>query len=447
MRCLITLAIVLLANPIYAMASWATNQTNGYTASKLKQPYTVLDAREYATTVSQTRAGIEQLLQALQPYRQQDANAQIAFIAQQLIDIPYLSSGAVGEGDWQAAALHYQPGAVHIRQDPVYRLDGFNCQTFVQFVMAMLYANNLDDFDQTMLAISYGAAGNPHGEIVHSYNRNHFIDGDWNRVNQRNGWLTDVTARGGLAAYALRNHATLTRQNWFLLRQQDTATSVRVLDKANGPAMAQRSATLYTALPYPNFMTENVAISYTPKEILGLKQANGDYLPNQTILDLIPTPAILEIVRDPKKWILAGKNIKDVMGSETSISHLGLLYRQTFKRGSLIYHHISCDYNPLNQGVCHVTPITCQKTQCHELMFTHATDAYPRQFYWYQQTSGNVVCSATKPATGIAYTHCNRVEAIPLFEYLTRYQYHGYRYITDPSIVGIHIEHLSSPSF
>lgn len=441
MRCFILLAVAIMASTTCGMLSWA------YSPKKISQPYTVLNAQEYAKTVKQTRHRIVQLLQSLQPHRQQNSNAQVAFIAQQLVDIPYLSSGAVGEGDWQAAALHYKPGAVHIRQDPVYRLDGFNCQTFVQFVMALLYAKNIADFDQTMLAISYGAAGNPHGEIVHSYNRNHFIDGDWNPVNERNGLLTDVTARGSLAAYALTSHATLTRQNWFLLRQQDTATSVRVLNKANGPAMVQRSITRYAALPYPHFIVENVTTSYLPKEVLAIEQTNGDFIPNQSVLDSIPTPSVVEIVRDPKKWTLDGRNIKDILGSETSVSHLGVLYQQTFSRGSLIYHQITCNYTNQNRKTCRVTPISCQKNHCHELMFAHATEAYPHQFYWYQRTSGDFVCSPTKPASGIRYTHCNRVEAMPLVDYLTRYQYNNYRYITDPSIVGIHIEQLSSPSF
>src|SRR5258708_2678106 len=100
----------------------------------------------------------------------------------------------MGEGDWQPNSSIYQSGAAHLRQDPVYRLDGLDCQTFVQVAMALLHANSLDQFDNSILNIAYGAAGNSSEGIVHFYNRNNFADGDFNPVNENNGWLSDVTS-------------------------------------------------------------------------------------------------------------------------------------------------------------------------------------------------------------------------------------------------------------
>src|SRR5205823_1210850 len=101
--------------------------------------YTVLDAKQYHRTVHTARLKIQKILHALQFYRVKDADTQVGFIAQQLENIPYIYTGAMGEGDWQPTSATYRPGAVHIKQDPVYRLDGLDCQTFVQMAMALLY--------------------------------------------------------------------------------------------------------------------------------------------------------------------------------------------------------------------------------------------------------------------------------------------------------------------
>ncbi len=447
---------------IFSSAAWADEKDqgdiyfSGYTPNILQtvksnstslksgSDYTTLDAAQYQQNVKDSRAKIQLILNALQANHEKDANSRIAFIAQQLSDIPYIFTGAMGEGDWQLNSSIYQPGAVHVKQDPIYRLDGLNCQTFVQIAMALLHAKNINEFDQNILQISYGAAGNPLNEIVHYYNRNHFVDGDWNPINQRHGWLTDVTTQGGLSAYAATTYATITRQNWFLLQQKNLSANVRVLHDSDGPSMAKRFMTTYSSLNYPHFETEMVPTSYIPKEKIALQQADGSYQPNQALLDLIPTPAVAEIVRDVKKWTIGDKNIKDVIGSELSISHMGLLYRQGFRYGDFIYHITNCNYDQQHQKICNVTPVICQKNQCNELMFVHATDARPNGYYWYKQNDGNFTCSSKPPAThDISFTQCNRVVQQPLFDYLTDYQYGSYWYMNSPSIIGVHVEHLT----
>lgn len=419
---------------------------SGYTPNILQlkpaSDYTILDATKYQRTVNDSRIKIQLILNELQILPEQNTNKRIAFIARQLSDIPYIFSGAMGEGDWQPSSSIYQPGAVHVRQDPVYRLDGLDCQTFVQVAMGLFYSHDSNQFDKNILKISYGAAGNPSGEIVHYYNRNNFIDADWNPLNQHHGWLTDVTAKSDLAAYAKTTSATITRQKWFSF-QQNYPSYARVLTEADGPAMAKRFLTTYTTLNYPNFDSENISIAYLPKEKIAIQQSDGSYQPNQDLLDKIPTPAVVEIVRDAKKWTIGGKNIKEVIGSELSISHMGLLYRKRFHHGDLIYRKISCNYDDKHQKICNVTPIVCQQKHCNELMYVHATDSHPNDYFWYKQPDGNYTCSSQPPTNHIGYTKCNRVEQQPLFNYLTDYQYGSYWYMNSPSILGVHVEKLS----
>lgn len=407
------------------------------------RPYTLLDSDEYQRIFSQTRGKISAIIKRLRASRDLDRNAQTALIAKELADIPYLYSNGMGEGDWKSQSQVYQSGSLHINQNPLYRLDGLNCQTFVQIAMALLYSDNLHQFDTNILKIAYGAAGNPDGEIVHYYNRNNFIEADFNPVNQRNGWLSDVTRNGPLSTYAKTIEATVTRQKWFSRQLQNAADHVQVLRESAGPLMAKRFKRVYASLDFPRFDAERIRLSYIPKEWIALPQTDGSYRPNLSLLAKIPTPAVLEIVRDPDKWNIYGVKIKDIIGSELTVSHLGLLYRQSFDKGELIYRKTSCQMNSAEKKVCRVMPVTCQKKKCTELMYAHATDTFPVGYFWYQKSPGQYVCSPQPPARNIVYTRCNRVVAMPLYDYLTDYQAGEHWNMRLRSLIGVHIEKLA----
>ncbi len=409
--------------------------TGNSQAVKSTTNFTVLDADQYRQTVEESRLKVKKILLAKHKYYFKNADEHIAFLTKLLQDTPYIFSGSAGEGDWDFKA--------HVKQDPVYRLDGLNCQTFTQVVLAMYFSKDLNEFDKNILKINYGAAGNPQGEFVHFFNRNHFIDGDWNPINQKNGFITDSTSNGNLSNYAKITYANITRQKWFDLQQADLQRTVRVLDPADGAAMADRYANFYSKLNYPRFDLETVGLSYIPKEKIAPLQADGSYKPNTDLLDKIPTPAVVEIVRDAKKWHLDGKSIKDVIGSELSVSHMGMLYHKTFKQGEIIYQKTECNYNDQHEKICDVRPITCKKKLCNELMFSHPTAARPNGYFWYQTSKNRFACSAELPDDITKFTQCNRVQAIPLFDYITDYQYGSHLYMTNRSILGIHVESLA----
>lgn len=399
-------------------------------------PYTLLDSNHYQETFFSARSKIETLLNDLKSKRKLHPDAQIAFLSAQLTDIPYLHQNGMGEGDWQASSRVYQPHGIHMKQNPVYRLDGLNCQTLVQMVMALYHSNSLSAFDQNYLKIAYGAAGNPNGEIVHYFNRNHFIDADFNPINQKNGWLKDVTSG---SPHSQSIHATLTRQRWFMQQRYQMAKNIQVLSDAAGKEMLDHYNKHYSNM---NFADKQIVMSYFPKEVLALRQEDDSFKPNQKLLDQIPTPAIAEIVRDPKYWNDYGINVKNIVGTELTVSHLGLLYRQTFRQGELIYNKTTCMPDSHRRKYCEVTPVYCQKKICKELMFTHASNAYPSRYYWYQTAEGKNVCSQHLPKEGQKYTHCNRVVSLPFYDYLTDYQMGYYINMDLRSIVGVHVEKL-----
>lgn len=368
-------------------------------------------------------------------------NLRLQAIVQHLLNTPYLHVGAMGEGDWVSTSPRYQPGARHLQQDPVYRFDGLDCQTFVQTVLAMFYSNNLSEFEKNILSVAYGATSSLSARTISYSNRNHFIDGDFNPINERNGFLKDVTQQGMLAKYAKTTHAVLNRQKWFQ-RQLENHLIPRLLSGQTTQWVSQHLVKDSQEFAGAH-LQQKITINYLPKNYFAYPDATGDYHPNQETLRMIQTPAIAEVVRDPQRWHIGKKLMRDIIGSDLTVSHLGIIYWQTFRNGQIIYQKIMCHEKHIGPKLCKVKPMFCQKKNCRELMFAHATNAYPFHYYWYQDDQGQFQCSLKLPRHHIgAISRCNRVEQLPLVAYLTDLQYDLYRNIDDPSLLGIHIERI-----
>lgn len=316
-----------------------------------------------------------------------DNNLRIAMIADYFADVPYSYSHTVNND-----------------------LNQLDCQTFVQTALALLHAKNKAQFEKNIVRVSYGALNFPGENQIDFYNRNHFIDADFNRVNERQHILKDITAKTSRAIkYAF---AYITRARWFAI---------------NKPL---------THLKAPTVKNKKVRITYIPKDLLVVKE-NNLYQVNQQLLDQIKVPAILEVVVDPNKWWLNGDLVKNKIGSETSVSHLGLLYRKQFKFHDIMYHRINCHLARRGRA-CLVMEVYCNKPVCNTLMFAHATTAYPNHYFW-QNMHGHYQCTPTVD-TKKPYTLCNRLERVSFSAYLLDQQYGTYRFIDNPAILGIHIE-------
>lgn len=347
-----------------------------------------------------TRTKINLLIQNIQAQHFKDPDAKIAYIAAQLANIPYGYGDIMGEGSG------------HSHPAPIYRLDKMNCQTLAQTILALSYATNLKTFDQVIQQIAYGALNNSTYDRIHYFNRNHFIETDFNRVNEMNGLLKDITRSQPLASYATTINFSLNRKQWFL--QQDLI--------------------LPNSLNRQFLKPQYIKLSYLPKFTIILKDKQGNFYPNPEIFKNLTTPAIVEMVHDPQQWFIDGKNIKDLIGTDLAIAHLGIIYKQSFQRHKLIYYKITC------MQQCMVTPIYCQKKICNELMFVHATRAYHRNFFWVKQHN-HYACVEEEKNTAM-HVPCNRVERLPLFAYLTSYQEGAYPHLTWNAVLGLHVEKI-----
>ena len=359
--------------------------------------------------------------------------------------IPYSTAGVQGEGDWCSA--NKRGCGFHVKQDLVYRTDHFDCNTFVQTVLALIDAKNLRQYHKNILRINYGIATMRYPyrfkpTTIAYYNRNNFMSGDLNPVNQRSGLFWDATSLGPFASMFQLTHAKIDRASWFA-HQASLKGSVRVL-----PRYKKLGAKLvaYFQRHYGQFYSpEQVYIDYIPKSVLA-RQTGNNYVPNTELINQIPAPAVIEIIRDDSKWTVNGVPIQTLLHSGINVSHVAFIYRQHFNLHDIIYQKTTCQ-NTQGTKTCTVTPVFCTQSKgCLRTMMLAATDAYPNQFIWsLNRKTGCYSCSATVPHGATQLTTCNRVMAMPLGAYLTRYMYGIYRYMIDPSILGIHVEALSIP--
>src|SRR3989344_1701721 len=91
------------------------------------------------------------------------------------LGMPYIL-GACGEG-----------AEGYFDQGPLYRTDGFDCVTFVNTVIAMARAVDLDSFKKIIEKINYRLG------VVAYQNRFHFMSADWNLENEQQGFIKDIT--------------------------------------------------------------------------------------------------------------------------------------------------------------------------------------------------------------------------------------------------------------
>jgi hypothetical protein len=435
--------ILFIATCLFASLSMSANER-----VKPDIHFTVIQEDSYDPI--KTDKDISQLLALLQPYKNQsDAlDKQVAFAAHYFEGRPTELHHLQGEGDLCPGSIDLH-GCVHLQQDPVYRTDFFACNTLIQIILASVYAKNILEFKQLILQIEYGAAHEP-SRNIHYYNRNNFISGDFNPVNQKQGFIVDATRQSVFAPFVKTTSTIIDRQSWFNHQMQDNhiENTVRVLSFQQGASMWMRAKQNYP-LVFHRFAPERVSIDYIPKASLVKKIGNTSrnnqkifYEPDEEKINQLPTPAIVEIVRDASKWTIQGKNIVEVTGSGINVSHLGLIYRQFFKKGELIYQKISCSGEKAAKA-CTVRPVYCALSEgCPKIMFSHATTEYPNEYVYYQDTKGFFYCSNSFPITETSPIPCNRVVSLPFGDYVASAS--RYSLMKVDSILGIHLEKIGS---
>lgn len=229
-------------------------------------------------------------------------------VSRYFLDTPY-QNNALGEG----------PNATY-DQDPLYRSDFFDCETYVDTVLAiaLALAPDFNAFTQCMNHIRY-----QNGHVSFT-KRNHFTSLDWNTNNQKMGILKDVThdlLDENQQPVAKTSTTLINKPNWYA---NLPASRIR-LKNASSKTKSQRLKALQQE--GSAFSTHTVHTPYIP--LTALFNTKGH--PNYALFNQIPHGAIIEIVRP--NW-----NLEAQIGSRLDISHMGFAFR---KHGRLYFRNAS----------------------------------------------------------------------------------------------------------
>ncbi|OGV44104.1 MAG: hypothetical protein A3F46_10550 [Legionellales bacterium RIFCSPHIGHO2_12_FULL_42_9] len=231
-------------------------------------------------------------------------------ISAQFVGLPY-QLGALGEG----------PNARY-DQSPLYRIDSFDCETFVDTVLAIALSNNWEGFKQCIRKVRYWQG---HAQFTA---RNHFTDLDWNKNNQQQGYLSDITLNfkdSTNQAVALIATATIDKPSWY-----GHLTSANI--KLRHPnAFEQKKRLLELQQQGSQLPISKSSIAYIPLTALFFR--NGQ--PNNALFAQIPNAAIIEIIRP--NW-----DLQSQIGTCLNVSHLGFVF---WKNGKLIFRQASTVYH------------------------------------------------------------------------------------------------------
>lgn len=212
----------------------------------------------------------------------------VEIISRQFIDKPY-HLGALGEG-------------VNGKYDknPLYRSDGFDCQTYVSTVVALSHSQTLTEFKQNIIQVRYA------NNTPRYLERNHFVSSDWNINNQKKGFIEDITTSiyDEQGKHVHKTAITIiNKASWFAHNAQNKRQKQLINDSKH---IASKRAT----------------IAYIPLSVLFHKTGKS----NAYLFAQIPSGSIIEIVRP--NW-----NLKASIGTNLNVSHLGIAIR----RGNQLY--------------------------------------------------------------------------------------------------------------
>jgi hypothetical protein len=214
----------------------------------------------------------------------------INWFSAQFKGLPYYL-GSLGEGP-----------TARYDQYPRYRTDTFDCDTFVNTVLALAQANSLTKFRKCIRLNRY-----EQGEVDY-IRRNHFTSLDWNGNNQKRGVLKDITLdikdeqERTVAEFA---QAKINKSGWYAHK---TLSTIRLQNKDE--AEAQKRLT--------ELKTAGQKLGAFPAKIpyLPLTRLFEDNRPNLYLFSQIPHGAIIEIVRP--NW-----DLRKEIGTALNVSHLG----------------------------------------------------------------------------------------------------------------------------
>ncbi len=210
------------------------------------------------------------------------------------VGLPYGQGGPLGEG----------PEGRYDR-DPLYRFDTFDCTTFVETIVSLARAFNVDEFEKEMDEIRYE---NGHVDYL---SRNHFTDLAWIPNNVQNGILKEINNLVLPVKEQKVAEALINLPAWL--------KSLKITDIQAPLISVEERQSLLEEL-------HAEAANYSPVVAKLNYIAISTILAKPSLLAKIPHGAIVNFVRP--NW-----DLTEAAGTHQNISHQGFL----FKKGKTLH--------------------------------------------------------------------------------------------------------------
>lgn len=231
----------------------------------------------------------------------------ISWFSEKFLGCPY-KLGACGEGP-----------SGRFDQNPLYRLDAFDCVTFVNFVLALALSTDLQSFQNNIVKVGYRDF-----KVNYLY-RHHFMSTDWNPCNEQLGIIKDVTetivdsSKQPLFETA---KAWIDKPNWFRFKKM---SDIKLLNSINDDQSIKRLNELQVLSSYVSVVLSQ--LNYLPLSALFDNNQNL----RESLFRQIPSPSIIEIIRP--NWDLTA-----AIGTHLNVSHLGFVIH---KNNEITFRHAS----------------------------------------------------------------------------------------------------------
>lgn len=227
----------------------------------------------------------------------QGQDIRMDLMSQTFMGFPYGDGGPLGEGE-----------SGRFDQDPLYRFDTFDCTTFVETIISLALAQDVNDFENKMDEIRYEDAK------VDYLTRNHFPSLQWIPNNIKNGLLKEINSLILPPQERKMAEAVIDLPNWLKkIKIEEIRVPLATLE--------ERQSLLEELRSYSSQYSPIIArLEYLPIPTL---------LAKPSVLKLIPNATIVSFVRP--NW-----DLTDVAGTHMNVSHQGLIFQK--KNGTYLRH-------------------------------------------------------------------------------------------------------------
>lgn len=209
---------------------------------------------------------------------------------------------------------------------PLYRMDQFDCVTFVDTVLALAHASNFTQFRENILNIRYAQR-----QIDYTQRTDWFTDLEWNPHLQQSGYIKEATLRivdphkKPLAQFA---ETVINKPAWYAQKTLSNLDLPQLSTEHAQQRLAQLKAEGEKLTAQPS------VLSYLP--LTRLFDSAGQ--PDTALWTQLPEVAVIEIVR-PNWRPVNPKDKSTDYGTHLNVSHIGIAIHTL--TGVLFYHAAS----------------------------------------------------------------------------------------------------------